>query len=81
MIKTIEAISDGQVFRPSEPVELKPNTRVRIIVETMLPEGEKVISFLRTARALNLEGTSAWSINLGESLYGEKSQMKNDFEK
>jgi predicted DNA-binding antitoxin AbrB/MazE fold protein len=66
MIKTVEAIFDGQVFRPSEPVELKPNTRVRIIIETMLPEGEKVTSFLRTARALNLEGAPDWSVNLDE---------------
>lgn len=72
MGKSLEAIFDGKVFQPDEPVELKPNTRVRIVVETILTEGEEVVSFLRTARALNLKGPSDWSKNTDEYLYGEK---------
>ncbi len=29
MTKTLEATFDGSVFRPEEPVELQPNTRVQ----------------------------------------------------
>ena len=32
MTKTLEATFDGAVFRPDEPVELQPNTRVQIVV-------------------------------------------------
>lgn len=31
MTKTLEATFDGAVFRPDEPVELQPNTRVQIV--------------------------------------------------
>jgi predicted DNA-binding antitoxin AbrB/MazE fold protein len=72
MGKIVEALFDGKVFQPDEPVELKPNTRVRIIVQTISLEGDEVASFLRTARSLNLEGPPDWSNNLDEYLYGEK---------
>lgn len=32
MSQTLEATFDGEVFRPTESVELKPDTRVRLIV-------------------------------------------------
>lgn len=30
MVRTIEALFDGTVFRPAEPIILEPNTRVWI---------------------------------------------------
>jgi predicted DNA-binding antitoxin AbrB/MazE fold protein len=33
MTQTYEAIYDGIVFRPEKPVQIKPNTRVQIVVE------------------------------------------------
>ena len=33
MNQTLEAIFDGQVFRPDQPIELEPDTRVRITIE------------------------------------------------
>ena len=62
MGKTIEAIFDGTVLRPAEPLALKPNTRVWIVVETSPPVTPS--SFLQTARALNLDGPSDWSATL-----------------
>jgi predicted DNA-binding antitoxin AbrB/MazE fold protein len=70
MVKMIEALFDGKVFHPTEPIALAPNTRVRMTIETVLPAESKVTSFLRTARALNLEGPSDWSANIDEYLYG-----------
>ena len=72
MTKTVEAFFDGEVLRPVEPLELQPNTRVRIIVETSESKGQPR-SFLRTARSLNLEGPSDWSERIEEYLYGRQS--------
>ncbi len=72
MTETIEALFDGKVFRPEKPIELKPNTRVKIIVETVPAAEEKKVSFLRTAKALNLDGPPDWSANVDEYLYGNE---------
>ena len=72
MVKTIEALFDGEVFLPIEPIAIAPNTRVRISIETLLQEGEEVSSFLQTARTLNLDGPPDWSANLYTYLYGDK---------
>ena len=71
MVTTIEATYDGTVFRPAEPIELEPNTRVRITVETPAPATDKTMSFLDTARSLNLEGPPGWSAKFHEYLYGK----------
>jgi predicted DNA-binding antitoxin AbrB/MazE fold protein len=71
MIKTIEAVFDGRVFRPEEPIPLEPNTRVQITIDASLPLAEAGLSFLEVARLLNLEGLPDWSANLDDYLYGE----------
>ncbi|MEJ5310314.1 MAG: antitoxin family protein [Anaerolineae bacterium] len=70
MTETIEALFDGVVLRPTQPLTLKPNTRVWIVVETTPPATQST-SFLRTARALNLEGPADWSANFEKYLYGD----------
>ena len=69
MVKTIEALFDGRVFRPTEPIALAPNTRVRMTIQTVPPAEDKAASFLRTARALHLDGPPDWSANIDEYLY------------
>ena len=69
MVRTIDAVFDGSVFRPSEPVSLDPNTRVQITIETTTPSAEGT-PFLQVAAELELEGPSDWSANLDEYLYG-----------
>jgi hypothetical protein len=71
MVKTIEATFDGAVFVPSEPIQLEPNTLVRITVESPVPSVEETASFLDTARALNLKGPRDWSANFHQYLYGQ----------
>ncbi len=68
MATTIEATFDGQVFRPSGPVSLPPNTVVRITIESV-PDAPR--SFLSTARSLELEGPPDWASKLDSYLYGE----------
>lgn len=70
MSRTVEAIFDGEVLRPEEPLELEPNTRVTITVEEQRAPESKRRSFLRTARSLNLDGPSDWSDRIDEYLYG-----------
>lgn len=73
MIKTIEAVFDGKVFHPEDPVSLEPNTHVRLTVETVQPEAGEAKSFLLVARSLQLEGPPDWAANLENYLYGGDS--------
>jgi predicted DNA-binding antitoxin AbrB/MazE fold protein len=73
MSQTVDAIFDGQVLRPEEPLALEPNTRVRITVETKAPGVVGSKSFLSTAQALDLEGPADWSERLDDYLYPESS--------
>ena len=72
MSRIIEAVFDGEVLRPEEPLELQPNTRVRITIEESATVKSKPNSFLRTARSLNIEGPSDWSERIEEYLYGKQ---------
>jgi len=72
MSKTLEAVFDGEVLRPDEPIELEPNTRVRLTIESVETPEKQPTSFLQTARSLNLEGPSDWSERLDEYLYGRR---------
>ena len=70
MSQTLDAVFDGNVFRPDQPIELEPNTRVRITIEPTLTSEQNSESFLRVARSLNLEGPPDWSSRLDDYLYG-----------
>ena len=70
MSKTLEATFDGEGLRPDEPLELEPNTRVRLTIESTTAPEKQPKSFLRTARSLNLEGPPDWSERLDDYLYG-----------
>lgn len=74
MVKTIDAVFDGEVLRPENPLALEPNTRVRITIETLESSTRKESSFLETARALNLEGPRDWSANVDSYLYGGETR-------
>ena len=72
VLKTIEAIYDGQVIRPDAPLTLEPNTRVRITVTPVKPVRVKKDSFLATARSMKLKGPTDLAENLDDYLYGGK---------
>ena len=74
MVQTVEALFDGVVLRPDTPLPLEANTRVRITFETLPAEEQRPRSFLRTARALKLEGPADWSANLDQYLYREDNE-------
>ena len=51
MSMTIEAIFDGLVLRPEEPLDLEQGTRVRITVEAMPPVADRPHSFKLRVRS------------------------------
>ncbi len=72
MIQTLDAIFDGTTLVPEEPLNIKSGTRVRIIVESLLPEVKiSPKSFLQTAKSLKLQGKPDWSETI--DLYGENA--------
>lgn len=73
MNTTIDATFDGNVFRPTGPVSLSPNTPVRLTVETLSVSPNPPTSFLQTARGLRLQGPPDWATNLDDYLYGKES--------
>jgi len=74
MVEKIAAVFDGKVFHPAESINLPANTHVQITIETLPPEEQETVSFLQTARSLNLEGPSDWSVNVDKYLYGQETQ-------
>ena len=74
MGQVIEAIYDGAVFRPTVPVTLKPNTRVRVTVARDVGTSAPVISFLDTASSINLDGPTDWAANIEDYLYGRPDE-------
>ena len=74
MSQTLEAVFDGKVILPDEPIILEPNTRVRVIIEILSETEAKPVSFLRAARSLKLDGPADWSTNLDNYLYGDEAR-------
>jgi hypothetical protein len=70
MVLTFKATFDGEVFRPTEEVNLKPNTNVTVTVdETKI---SKPLSSLEFMASLKLDGPSDFSKNIDDYLYGGK---------
>jgi predicted DNA-binding antitoxin AbrB/MazE fold protein len=76
MTTTIEAVFDGEVFRPDEPLRLEPNTRVTLVVITRDDTSVPSESFLDTAMSIKLEGPADWSENFDRYLY--ESRLATD---
>jgi hypothetical protein len=64
---TVHATFDGAALRLDEPLDLPPNSRVRLTIEVVerVDAPERRASFLETARSLNLQGPPDWSSRLG----------------
>ena len=72
MLQELEAIFDGIALKPEVPLNLVAGTRVRIIVESVLPnEVQPTRTFLKTAQSLKLQGEPDWSEKIDQHLYGE----------
>lgn len=70
MTIVIEAVFDGKVFVPVKPLDIEPDTPVKISVQT---DNSEPYSFLSVAQSLDLDGPPDWAAKLDEYLYGGKS--------
>ncbi|MEM9276426.1 MAG: hypothetical protein AAGA80_26265 [Cyanobacteria bacterium P01_F01_bin.143] len=78
MNQELEATFDGTALQLEEPLNLAIGTRVRIVVEKILPnEVQPTKSFLKTAQSLKLQGEPDWSEKVDQYLYG-KTLSDND---
>ncbi|WP_071590767.1 hypothetical protein [Synechococcus sp. PCC 7336] len=72
MLQALEAIFDGTALQLETPLNLAVGTRVRVIVESVLPNKQKRSeTFLQTAKSLQLQGDPDWSEKVDHYLYGE----------
>ncbi|MBJ7898804.1 MAG: hypothetical protein GC158_02535 [Cyanobacteria bacterium RI_101] len=72
MSQELEAVFDGIALQPDTPLNLAAGTRVRIIVESVLPNEVKPLkTFLQTAQSLKLQGEPDWSEKVDQYLYSD----------
>ncbi|MGL5835427.1 MAG: hypothetical protein ACRC1Z_19690 [Waterburya sp.] len=72
MPQELEAIFDGKALQLEAPLNLAAGTRVRIVIEDVLPnEVKPPKTFLQTAQSLKLQGEPDWSEKIDQYLYGE----------
>ncbi|WP_245912452.1 hypothetical protein [Brunnivagina elsteri] len=70
MFQELEAVFDGTALQPEVPLNLAAGTRVRIVVESILPnEVKPPKTFLKTAQSLKLRGEPDWSEKIDQYLY------------
>lgn len=75
MTRTVQAVFDGEVLRPEEPLDLEPQTQVRVTIETIPNSRKNSRSFLDVAASLNLDGPPDWSEKFEEYLYGTRDDV------
>ena len=72
MFQELEAVFDGIALQPDVPLSLAAGTRVRITVESVLPNEVKLNkTFLKTAQSLKLQDEPNWSEKIDQYLCGE----------
>jgi hypothetical protein len=74
MTQTLSVVYDGEVFRPETPLDLKPNTRYLIIVQSVLPIPELEIEGdawdVLDSLVDSYDGPEDWSAEHDHYLYG-----------
>jgi hypothetical protein len=70
MTKTLHAIFDGEVLRPEEAVELKPNTSYTVIIKQEESLKSRNLWRVLSDLAGKIEGPSDWSREHDHYLYG-----------
>ncbi|MDJ0899293.1 MAG: HEAT repeat domain-containing protein [Xenococcus sp. MO_188.B8] len=62
MHQELEATFDGTAFQLEKPLNLAAGTKVRIVIEEVLPNQQKQLkTVLPTAKSLKLQGEPDWS--------------------
>lgn len=74
MPKTVTALFDGRALWPEEPIDVEPNTRVKLTLAVARERSgrkRKKQGFIETALSLKLDGPRDWSRRVEEYLYRE----------
>ena len=69
MTLQIQAIYDGEVFRPERPLDLPVDSKVCLTIQVSDSRSAEPYSFLNAAESLNLPGPADWSANVRDYLY------------
>jgi hypothetical protein len=78
MSQQLEATFDGTSLQLEEPLNLAIGTRVRIIVESIVPiKSIQPRTFLQTAQSLKLQGEPDWSEKIDQYLYRETASSND----
>jgi predicted DNA-binding antitoxin AbrB/MazE fold protein len=67
MQEILYAIYDGKVLNLDEPLDIPPNTRVKITIDT--DEDKSSSSFIDKALKIKIKGPIDWSENIDHYLY------------
>jgi hypothetical protein len=78
METTLYGTFDGEVVRFAEPVELPPNTRVRVVVEEAGDPADRPYSFFQAALEMDVQGPPDWSARIDDYLYGSNLGERED---
>lgn len=71
MVKTITALFDGEVLRPTSPVDLKPNVRYRLTVDDEVHAGDSASAWEVLVPLIGaIEGPEDWAAEHDHYLYG-----------
>lgn len=74
MTRRVTALFDGRALWPDEPIDVDPNTRVKLtltVAEKRTRHNRSKQGFLETALSLRLDGPKDRSRRFEEHLYGE----------
>jgi len=75
MTITREATYDGEVLRFDKPIELEPNTRVRVTIEAASLGAKKNRSFLQTGQIVESAGAVKLSSKFEDYVYDQKRDL------
>lgn len=81
MSKTLTAVFDGDVLRPDSPLELKPNTRYVITIESVEQSVASGDAWdVLEAMTGTVEAPSDWSCKHDHYLYGTPKRQSETIE-
>lgn len=81
MSKTLTAVFDGDVLRPDSPLDLAPNTRYIITIQSVAQLGEDGNAWnVLEAMTGTIEAPSDWSIEHDQYLYGTPKRQPQSIE-
>jgi hypothetical protein len=77
MGKTVTVLFDGTSLHPDSPLDLEPNTRYIITIETPLPPNGVDAWGVLESVAGSIEAPADWAVEHNHYLYGTQKQQSD----